>query len=517
MVDRVAEAQWHEHEKQVKAAAMAHLELTMPHMRRAMYFRQRVEIKQAETSEKKEAEEALEAEASDSRPTDFNFAGEGRPFRFACGKASRVRGGREAVRELDSQMREGRLELAETDGRVRHSQADSPFGGLSLDGLLVTSQVRCPLRDFIVEWARDNAIHYSGKPGGWRDGGLRYTCLGCGELLFDLELLQRIRGLGIRVAQICLVDKAFKWPVIATMRALQEFTDFQRGAAALQRQEPTEVLAFGSIQDYKDQISDKAKGSHCLLHFDHYQEALLDEDDCDKIAMQVLCHGGLLARLSNVHSGMGFAAQAWALTPGGPSYQGGVDLSPIADPLLVACNDAISSPAVQMRVQVQQLAWAQQQKKEEPPPEVKEEKPRPTTKEELDALEEQAKEEDRAKGLSEAQVLARARMRVRERGSDGKVRSVRKTALQERAEHYGLDVWRVIYDPHVAVRAAPKGTARIVGQLDFGQEIMVSKEKKGHWLRISEGPITANLPTDAWVLVDASEGMGKAMMLEKVQ
>jgi len=424
---------------------------------------------------------------------------------------------------LDVQLRQGLLELAETDGKVRHARPDSPFGGLSLDGLLAVSQVRCPFRDFVVEWARDNAIHYSGKKGGWRDGGLKYVSIGSSELFFDLEVLQRIRGLGVRIGQICLVDKAYKWPVIATMRALQEFADFQRAAAALAREDPTEILAFGSVQDYKDHVtSDKAKASHLMLHLEHYQEALMEEDDCDKLAMQVLCHGGLLGRLSNVRSGLGVAAGVWTLVPGGPAYQGGVDLQPINDPYMAACNDAISSPAVQMRVQVQQVAWAQKQAAEKPPPEAAEaeekDKPRRKTEAELDALEEQLKEEDRAKGLSEAQILARARVRARERAAGGelKAKPIRRSAMQERAAHYGLDVWRVTHKPHVAVRAEPKGTARIVGQLDFGQEIMVSKDKKGEWVRISEGPILADLPTDAWVLIDASEGLGKSMMFEKV-
>ncbi|CAE8722061.1 unnamed protein product, partial [Polarella glacialis] len=65
----------------------------------------------------------------------------------------------------------------------------------------------------------------------------------------------------------------------------------------------------------------------------------------------------------------------------------------------------------------------------------------------------------------------------------------------------GLSRWKVMCSPHVAVRAKPKATGKLVGQLYTGEEILCENEDHLPWLRILEVP-GRQLPSEAWVLSD---------------
>merc|ERR1712217_975533 len=134
--------------------------------------------------------------------------------------------------------------------------------------------------------------------------------------------------------------------------------------------------------------------------------------------MRSLLQGGMLARLSNAHTSTLFSASAWTLAPG-PAYQGGVDLRPLSSPLLTACNDAISQPQVQAQIHAEALALARSR----------------------------GSSTNQNNGHSQAQ--ARAGTRTREQ---------QDWHIRKEATASGLAVWRVVYDPHVAVRDKPKGT-----------------------------------------------------------
>lgn len=64
---------------------------------------------------------------------------------------------------------------------------------------------------------------------------------------------------------------------------------------------------------------------------------------------------------------------------------------------------------------------------------------------------------------------------------------------------------QVVYSNPVAMRAAPKATGRLVGQLRPGDVAYCSeKQRSGNWLRVEEVP-GQRLGDDAWVLVDGTE------------
>merc|ERR1719331_1104180 len=94
---------------------------------------------------------------------DFDFSGDGRPFRFACGKVSRVsRGGKDSLRQARLQLRgQEAMEVADRDssGILRHVGPVSLFGGLGECGdlsccahRLFNPKVRAHFRDFVLDW-----------------------------------------------------------------------------------------------------------------------------------------------------------------------------------------------------------------------------------------------------------------------------------------------------------------------------------------------------------------------------
>ncbi|CAJ1348195.1 unnamed protein product [Effrenium voratum] len=97
----------------------------------------------------------------DGQDGDFDFSGDGRPFRFCKGKAARVAkacGSREGVRLVMHQLLgKEPMELAECGGVVRHVGPMSPLGGLGECGSanclahrLRSPELRNGFRDFVV-------------------------------------------------------------------------------------------------------------------------------------------------------------------------------------------------------------------------------------------------------------------------------------------------------------------------------------------------------------------------------
>ena len=86
--------------------------------------------------------------------TDFDFSGDGRPYFFARGKASRVRGGRDGADIAAAQLRGDRpMDLALRNGIVRHVGPATSFGGLGESGganRLVQPEACMQFRDFIL-------------------------------------------------------------------------------------------------------------------------------------------------------------------------------------------------------------------------------------------------------------------------------------------------------------------------------------------------------------------------------
>ncbi|CAE7485678.1 dnaJ [Symbiodinium natans] len=254
---------------------------------------------------------------------DFDFLGSDRPFRVALGRAARAAkacGSRDAVRTAMDQLRgKERMALADKDGQIRPSGPTSPFSGLGSCAdpdcrahRLAWPQVRTRFRDFILSRIRAAVRREEGAEPWWNpDLGLRYTSVGSGQLLFDLELLERIRFLGVRIAQICLIDTAYAGspPSVDVRRALREFTDWQRAASQLCRHEPAEVLVFSEVWDYYETCCESQEASSKYPDLERYRQPCdlfvhCDatwpgaDEEIEQLAQTSLSRGGLLVRLS---------------------------------------------------------------------------------------------------------------------------------------------------------------------------------------------------------------------------
>lgn len=296
---------------------------------------------------------------------NFDFSGEGRPFRFARGKASRIRSGhdlettRATLKRTRAQLRGGlNMEVAERDGVVRHAGVVSPVAGLGECGdpecganRIFRPEVRSQFRDFIIGWA-SKAMSTDERWHG--EAGICYVSLGSGQLLFDLELLERLRSMRIRIAQVCLIDREYRQPDMEVRRALREFADWQRAVSQMDREQPAEVYAFGWLEDYIEAVREgtRISGCHLLVQCDAYWETVLE--DCEHLAQQTLLPEGLFARLNpepfltgqpeatkplpNQHSEEPYSVAAWTLD----TESERLSLKPVEDFLLEACNAAIA-------------------------------------------------------------------------------------------------------------------------------------------------------------------------------
>lgn len=332
---------------------------------------------------------------------DFDFASNARPYRFARGKASRLRVGREALASrallntARAQLRgTSRMEVAERDGMVRHVGPTSPFAGLGECGdpvcgahRLFNPKVRPHFRDFVVSWVEKASEGLLAD----EDGSLRYASIGSGELLFDLELLERIRARGVHISQICLVDKEYERPSMSVRRALREFADWQRAVAQAERVRPAEIFAFASLEDLVTEVCREeceaeeeilrrtVARSHLLVQVDAVWDGFVKE--CSGAAEAVLTTGGLLARLNpepflgvssaeasgplqpvpqpvaGRHSGAAFSVAAWELAPeaaaeanDGAGAEGGAESTAAGAPTEEQRSPATTAPSLLKRL-----------------------------------------------------------------------------------------------------------------------------------------------------------------------
>lgn len=500
---------------------------------------------------------------------DFDFSGDGRPFRRALGKASRVAracGSKENIRLAMEQLRgKVRMRLADRDGQVRHVGHCTPFGGLGECAdpdcgahRLAWPEVRPSFRDFIVAHvqaaARGDARRW------WGEEGLRYASLGSGQLLFDLELVERLRLSGVSFSQLCLVDTAYEQPELEERRALREFADWQRAAAQLCRHRTAEILAFSSVQDYRaaavgssadpsDEITGRAAGCHLLVHCDGGWPGAFDE--CDRLAFDVLAPGGLFVRLSN-DAGPGFEdleeqhcvgefkAEAWR-----KSWRQPWALEPVDDVLLRHCRRVIaltrttepSYDLVLARSLAEARAYAKAEKlardrlaqrhqapdksskaksgnvdfvfqfprPRQPPPEYFEQRKHARTRvpgrgKVLQFVPEVFEETERPESVSESNGVS-------ETGSNHASTGISKEE--------DCAFWRVVCQPHLVVRSQPKNTAQMVGLLHTGEEVVTNGTSDGHWLKIVAAPAHPELPASAWIPTDP-QTLGVEVVLKRL-
>ncbi|CAK0844649.1 unnamed protein product [Prorocentrum cordatum] len=388
---------------------------------------------------------------------DFDFAGDGRPFRFARGRASRVcaESGpqrRDRARLALAQLRGSEpMQLALRGGFVRHVGPQSPFGGLGESGgshRLAQPELRARLRDFVVGRARRSALGGAGP----RGAGLRYASLGSGRLLLDLELLERLRLAGVRVEQVCLVDRAYRRPSADVRRALREFADWQRAAAEMLRHAPAEVLVFGTLGDYYEAArgAGRAAGCHLLVQCDaHWRGA---PADCERLALRALVPAGLLVCLTNrelPHNQMRSVVGAFAGDSQADDEARDFELEPCTEPYTLAAWEVQTWPAECCKL--------------------------PSLVPIQDPL------------LSDIGA-----------------------AQQPSRPEAGGDRWRVVH-ARVAVRSGPSPQNAVVDVFNCGDEVVAIGEAEGGWLRLCPTSWSSvdDAPPEAWVLSDGSSvGLG---------
>eukprot|EP00930_Biecheleria_cincta_P027514 TRINITY_DN19317_c0_g1_i2.p1 TRINITY_DN19317_c0_g1~~TRINITY_DN19317_c0_g1_i2.p1 ORF type:complete len:948 (+),score=158.98 TRINITY_DN19317_c0_g1_i2:256-2844(+) len=570
-----------------------------------------------------EAEAAAAAEGS-GKPEDghdFDFMGPDRPYRCAKGRAARAAkacGSREHVRHA--------MEIADKDGQIRPSGPLTPFGGLGECAdpdcpahRLAWPQIRTRFRDFVVGKVRRAVRGEDGGPWWNPEEGLRYTSIGSGQLLLDLEIIERIRFVGVRIAQICLVDTAYGGcpPPLDTRRALREFTDWQRAAAQLCRHEPADVVVFSEVWDYYEtccqgvEPNSKAgpdaerfrKPCDLMVHCDATWPG--GDEECEQLALASLSAGGLYARLSSLaskadddssprpkaadakegtcnrrgHSLAPLVARAWTLSAGdvftdpeleargySPSAPSGPSLVELEqDDLLDFCRGAIddathSEPKYDLQL-ARILADARessrraaatgdqnnapvnrnsgfpqfdshpepgrdygiQLRKEQPPKKYFEE--RRTAKSRVPgkgpALQRGVVFEDPVFSQPDDLDITPPKPKPKSKAAQPAGLAGRAPAMADPVQPLkspqarGLTPWKVVCSPHVAVRAKPKATAKLVGQIYTGETVFVKEEEcAGAWLRVYEAP-GHELPADAWMLSDATE-FGTGILLKRV-
>ncbi|CAK9019963.1 unnamed protein product [Durusdinium trenchii] len=316
--------------------------------------------------------------------------------------------------------------------RVRHADPESPIHILSECGdsrcgahRLKFPEVRQRFRSFITR-----SIRRSKKDVAWWRDGLQYASLGSGHLLWDCEILERIRAEGIEIRQICLIDMAYAKPDDITLLVLQTFADWQAAVAELWDEPAPQVLAFPSAQAYFDHCGQGGVAAGCNL-FMHCDAAWQGSDEeCRRLAEKALVSTGLLARLNNLggkqvpeemllkgpqmlrkywqvqqeHSEEPFSAGAWL-------SHGDGDLEPLQDYLLGADPDEKA---------------------------------------------------------------------MRQLETDHRF----KQAERARAEEIGLEVWRVRSLDPVKSRQQPSPNGQAFGEFSPG-EVLIAAERQGDWIRVA--------------------------------
>eukprot|EP00930_Biecheleria_cincta_P084333 TRINITY_DN73817_c0_g1_i1.p1 TRINITY_DN73817_c0_g1~~TRINITY_DN73817_c0_g1_i1.p1 ORF type:complete len:666 (+),score=128.74 TRINITY_DN73817_c0_g1_i1:112-2109(+) len=317
--------------------------------------------------------------------------------------------------------------------RVRHADPNSPISTLSECGdercgahRLKQPEVRTRFRKFVTNTVR----RAERSKTAWFKDGLRYASLGSGQLLWDCEMLERLRAEGLVVRQVCLIDTAYATSDHGTLSALQAFADWQSAVCQLWEHPIPEILAFTSSKAYEDHAGPDGVAAGCNL-FMHCDAAWEGADEaCWKLAHKSLVPSGILAKLSNLgsnpvpeemlekgpeplrrywqiqqeHSEEPFAAAAWTCV-----VEGG----------LVEIEDALLG------------------------------------------------EDAETKGMKQHVV------------SEGF-----KHVERSRGEKLGLEIWRVIHPNPPQTRTQPCADAPAVGQVVLGQEL-IAAERFADWIRIA--------------------------------
>jgi len=431
-------------------------------------------------------------EQDSAEDTDFDFTGDSRPFRCK-GKAARVAkscGSRENVKMVMHQL-VGKcpMELADCQGVIRHVGPMTPLGGLGECGhpnclahRLRHPEVRAGFRDFIVSKVRD-AVRTNTC--WWGREGLRYASLGSGELLFDLELLERLREeADVRISQICLIDREYETPSAGTRRALREFADWQRASAQLRRHDPAEILAFGRLADYFQASTEGgcAVGCHVFVQCDTYWAGC--SGDCNRLASRALCKDGLLARLAESTDTMDADLPKGALVA---PFQG--DLLPRQENLSTKLNASDGSELIST------LSIAH-----------------------LGGL--HVGEPFFSAAWTLASWPAECFKPPSLQPVDHPLLSRREEASRIRivGKERGLAVWLVTCTTRIAVRAGPHAQAQVVDVFYKGDEVLSApRDFQGPWLRIAKEswPNPVDAPDEAWVLQDGTD-FGLGILLEQV-
>jgi len=320
--------------RHMAALNTAYQVLTSPRQRRAYDVSLEADPKSAAAREA--AEQAATAarmapvKPPDKDPTadfDFDFTGSGRPFRYARGKATRVYGGKEAAKALRAGLRgETTLAYVLRGDYVRHGSSTSPIPGLGESGgsnRVALPQVRARFRDFVVKRVRQMA-KMQHPP--WPEDGLVYASLGSGQLLLDLEILERLRWHGIRLRKVCLLDQDYWEPAVDSQKALREFADWQRLAAQMSKVEPADIYVFSSLADLcKEASPDEGhvRGCHVMLNCDAFWQGV--DEDVERLIAATLQPGGLFASLTNwakdqsPSENNNYTTLAWHVARGEPS------------------------------------------------------------------------------------------------------------------------------------------------------------------------------------------------------
>lgn len=321
------------------------------------------------------------------------------------------------------------IRFASQFGRVRHGDPSSPIAALSECGdegcgahRLHHPQVRKRFRAFITNSLRGSLANHRTS--------FQYASLGSGRLLWDLELLERCRVEGVRIARICLVDRDYLKPTEEILAALHTFAEWQQAVAKLTEEQPPEILVYRSARAFTQDAREggPAAGCHLLMHCDAFWPGC--DEQCMEAAQHALVPGGMMARLSNLGS------------------------------------REVDSSRVEKGPTVLQEFWREQQKHSAAPFSaiawVK------ASDGDLEVVEDPLLGEDPDVKM---QRESRASERLRR-------------AEQKRGEELGLEVWKVIQAPFVSVFATPSASSKAIGKVHY-QDELVAARRSGNWIRLA--------------------------------
>lgn len=348
--------------------------------------------------------------------------------------------------------------MTDAYSRVRHSDPESPIHVLSECGdsrcgahRLHHPEVRSRFRTFLTKTVRKSSKDASAW---WRDG-LMYASLGSGHLLWDCEILDRMRAEGLEIRQICLIDMAYAKPDDITLLVLQTFADWQAAVADLWDEPAPQVLAFGSSQAYFEHCGPGGVAAGCNL-FMHCDAAWQGSDEeCMRLAQKALVSTGLLARLNNLGSKI------------------------VPDEML------------QKGPQMLRKYWQVQQEHSEEP---------------FSAGAWLSHGDGDLEPLKDYWLgLDPDEKAMQHLETDHRF----KQAERARAEEIGLEVWRVRSLDPVKSREAPVIDGREFGEFSPG-EVLIAAERKGDWIRVAATLDLWGVEYSAWAKLSVAAPLAHA-------